>query len=279
MAADYVTAARAHGVSPLASDRLAGAEERDAADARHGRPAPRLDPGQLVPGGDGVRLAGASGSTPSPRAIASDFKPVMGVTLAIGVTFMLSNLGIDLAYRLARPTDPRRMSCHGDRRRRAASAAALRRGRSPAAPRRCSACVWWPPSFCWRCSGPGWRPTRRTPPARSIWRSACSRRPAAHWFGTDEMGDDILSRVIIGTRTSLWVGLVITGIAALIGVPLGIAAGYLGGICAPSSCASPTCSSPCPAWCWRWRSCPPSAPASCTRCWRCRSCGGPATSG
>ncbi len=50
-----------------------------------------------------------------------------------------------------------------------------------------------------------------------------------HWFGTDEMGDDILSRVIIGTRTSLWVGLVITGIASVIGVPLGIAAGYLGG--------------------------------------------------
>ncbi len=31
-------------------------------------------------------------------ALASDFKPVMGVTLAIGVTFMLSNLAIDLAY-------------------------------------------------------------------------------------------------------------------------------------------------------------------------------------
>ncbi len=53
---------------------------------------------------------------------------------------------------------------------------------------------------------------------------------AAHWFGTDEMGDDILSRVVIGARTSLWVGLVITGIASLVGVPLGIAAGYLGGM-------------------------------------------------
>ncbi|WP_417210396.1 ABC transporter permease [Antarctobacter sp.] len=52
---------------------------------------------------------------------------------------------------------------------------------------------------------------------------------AEHWFGTDEMGADILSRVIIGARTSLWIGLLITGIAALIGVPLGIVAGYQGG--------------------------------------------------
>jgi peptide/nickel transport system permease protein len=52
---------------------------------------------------------------------------------------------------------------------------------------------------------------------------------ALHWFGTDEMGDDIFTRVIVGTRTSLWVGLTITGIAALIGVPLGVAAGYHGG--------------------------------------------------
>jgi peptide/nickel transport system permease protein len=51
----------------------------------------------------------------------------------------------------------------------------------------------------------------------------------AHWFGTDEMGDDILTRVVVGTRTSLWVGLVITGIAAAVGVPLGVAAGYFGG--------------------------------------------------
>jgi peptide/nickel transport system permease protein len=52
---------------------------------------------------------------------------------------------------------------------------------------------------------------------------------AAHWFGTDEMGNDVLSRVIIGTRVSLQIGLIITIGSALIGVPLGIAAGYLGG--------------------------------------------------
>ncbi|MBL0935115.1 MAG: ABC transporter permease [Rhizobiaceae bacterium] len=52
---------------------------------------------------------------------------------------------------------------------------------------------------------------------------------ATHWFGTDEMGSDILSRVIVGARTSLWIGLLITGIGAGIGVPLGIIAGYTGG--------------------------------------------------
>ncbi len=50
-----------------------------------------------------------------------------------------------------------------------------------------------------------------------------------HWFGTDEMGDDIFTRVIVGTRTSLWIGLTITGIGMAIGVPLGLASGYLGG--------------------------------------------------
>lgn len=50
-----------------------------------------------------------------------------------------------------------------------------------------------------------------------------------HLFGTDEVGNDIFSRVVIGTRLSLGIGLSITGLAIAIGVPLGIAAGYLGG--------------------------------------------------
>lgn len=52
---------------------------------------------------------------------------------------------------------------------------------------------------------------------------------ATHWFGTDEMGNDLYSRVVLATRTSLWVGLTIVGIATAVGVPLGIAAGYFGG--------------------------------------------------
>ena len=51
----------------------------------------------------------------------------------------------------------------------------------------------------------------------------------AHWLGTDEVGNDILTRVIIGARISLLVGIGITVAAAIIGVPLGILAGLAGG--------------------------------------------------
>ncbi|HTO11214.1 MAG TPA: ABC transporter permease subunit [Candidatus Binatia bacterium] len=51
----------------------------------------------------------------------------------------------------------------------------------------------------------------------------------AHWFGTDEVGNDVYTRVVLGARVSLQIGLIITVLAALLGVPLGIAAGYLGG--------------------------------------------------
>ncbi len=52
---------------------------------------------------------------------------------------------------------------------------------------------------------------------------------AEHWFGTDEVGNDVMTRVIIGARVSLQIGLIVTGIAILIGVPLGMIAGYFGG--------------------------------------------------
>jgi len=51
----------------------------------------------------------------------------------------------------------------------------------------------------------------------------------AHWFGTDEVGRDVLSRIIWGARAALGAGLVSVGIAAGVGVPLGLLAGYAGG--------------------------------------------------
>jgi len=51
----------------------------------------------------------------------------------------------------------------------------------------------------------------------------------AHFSGTDEVGRDIYSRVVMGTRLSFQIGLIIVFIAIGIGVPMGIIAGYVGG--------------------------------------------------
>lgn len=66
-------------------------------------------------------------------------------------------------------------------------------------------------------------------PIVQSWTSVRKAPSALHWFGTDDVGRDILVRVMFGARASLMAGVISVGIALTIGVPLGLAAGYLGG--------------------------------------------------
>src|SRR6516162_7494797 len=60
--------------------------------------------------------------------------------------------------------------------------------------------------------------------------SAVRKAPSAlHWFGTDDVGRDVLARVIYGARASLLAGVISVAIALLVGVPIGIISGYVGG--------------------------------------------------
>lgn len=52
---------------------------------------------------------------------------------------------------------------------------------------------------------------------------------ALHWLGTDEFGRDVLSRLIVGASTSLWISLLSVGVALVCGTMIGMLAGYLRG--------------------------------------------------
>ena len=70
-------------------------------------------------------------------------------------------------------------------------------------------------------------------PLRSAMRSisACSSPPRAcsHWFGTDEFGRDLFTRIVYGARVALFIGLTAAFVGATCGAILGVVSAYLGG--------------------------------------------------
>jgi peptide/nickel transport system permease protein len=66
-------------------------------------------------------------------------------------------------------------------------------------------------------------------PIATSWSAVRKAPSAAYWFGTDEIGRDVLSRVIWGARASLLAGVVSVSISMLLGVPIGLLAAYVGG--------------------------------------------------
>ena len=68
------------------------------------------------------------------------------------------------------------------------------------------------------------------PPTEQSLTEALQKPSATHWFGTDNLGRDLLSRILYGSRISLISSLLSSLIAAAIGTFLGLVAGYFGGL-------------------------------------------------
>lgn len=66
-------------------------------------------------------------------------------------------------------------------------------------------------------------------PLATSWGAIRKAPSAAHWLGTDDIGRDVLSRMIWGAQASLMAGVVSVAIAVLLGVPFGLISGYFGG--------------------------------------------------
>ena len=65
-------------------------------------------------------------------------------------------------------------------------------------------------------------------PLATSWSAVRHAPDASHWFGADELGRDVMSRIMWGARASILAGVVSVSISLALGVPIGMLAGYLG---------------------------------------------------
>lgn len=67
-------------------------------------------------------------------------------------------------------------------------------------------------------------------PLKTSPRAAFKPPSAAHWFGTDDLGRDLFARTVYGARVSLGTAIAVVALAAVVGVPIGLLAGYREGV-------------------------------------------------
>jgi len=88
--------------------------------------------------------------------------------------------------------------------------------------------AWFLAAVAVACFAAPWLPGLADPAAQDLALGAAAPS-AAHWLGTDELGRDLLARLLYGGRISLLVGIVGTLVSLLVGVTWGAVAGYVGG--------------------------------------------------
>jgi ABC-type dipeptide/oligopeptide/nickel transport system permease component len=163
--------------------------------------------------------------------VSQDFMPVIGVALVIGLLFMLVNLLVDVLYGVINPQGALLMTAIRNGPRPKALSLAWRRGLVPVPPIGLSDAGGrhGAAGAGLAVSAPGSRPIPSMSPAGSIPPTGSSRPALAHPFGTNELGQDVLSLVLAGTRVSVLAGLGVVVIGTLVGTLIGAIAGFRGG--------------------------------------------------
>ena len=147
----------------------------------------------------------------------SDYKAIMGFTIVSARLIVIVNLLVDITHAFIDPPgSTMKQAGGGDW-----------AGSQATAPRRWA----WRSCSCWSWRRSSRRSWRRFPATSRISTppTACARPTTVNWLGTDRMGSDSASRILFGARITITIAVVAVGSAVVIGVPIGLVAGYYGG--------------------------------------------------